>query len=201
MRVMLRNCILPGLLAVLLCAAGVVRLQAQGTGTTEEQKQEKAAPEGQMGWKLANTAIFAVLLGWGIAKAAPGFFNARSADIQKAIKEATGLKIEADFRYSAIDRKMATLGEQVKRMQAEWEAAMEYERQHIQAETQAERERIQHHLEAEIDGFRAESEYHLRQHAAKAAFALAEQRLRDLGPSQEDALLGDFVNLVERTPA
>ena len=67
-------------------------------------------------WKLINSAIFAVLLGWFLWKYAPRFFNARSADIQRAIKEATGLKLDADYRYSEIDRKMALLGEEVQKM-------------------------------------------------------------------------------------
>ncbi|HEX4771425.1 MAG TPA: ATP synthase F0 subunit B [Bryobacteraceae bacterium] len=181
------------------CIAGTAR--AQETGAAEQNKQEQAEPEGQMTWKIVNTAIFAVLLGWGIAKTAPGFFNARSADIQKAIKDATGLKIEADFRYSAIDRKMATLGDEVNRLRAEWETALEHEHQRILAETQAERERIQHHVDAEIEGFRAESALRLRQHTARAALKLTEQRLQELGPSQDDPLLGDLIRLVEGSAA
>lgn len=183
------------LCASLLCVAGTVR--AQETGAAEQNQQEKSEPEGQMTWKVVNTAIFAVLLGWGVAKTAPGFFNARSADIQKAIKEATGLKIDADFRYSAIDRKMATLGDEINRLRGEWEIAQEHELKRILAETQAERERIRHHVQAEIEGFRAENTLHLRQHTARAALKLTEQRLQELGPSQEEPLLGDLIRLVE----
>jgi F0F1-type ATP synthase membrane subunit b/b' len=183
----------------LLCIAGTAR--AQESGAAEQNTQEKSEPEGQMTWKIVNTAIFAALLGWGIAKAAPAFFNARSADIQKAIKEATGLKIDADFRYSAIDRKMATLADEINRLRAEWEAALEHEHQRILVETQAERERIQRHVEAETEGFRAENVLRLRQHTARAALRATEQRLQELGPSQDEPLLGDLIRLVEGSAA
>jgi F-type H+-transporting ATPase subunit b len=178
---------------VLLCAVGMSRPQTP----EEAAKQETSEPQGLMTWKIANTAIFAILLGWGIAKTAPRFFNARSADIQKAIKDATGLKIEADFRYSEMDRKMATLAEEVKRIKAEWEVAMKREHDRLGQETEQERERIQHHVEAEIEGFRAEGLFRLRQHTAQEALALAERRLRDQAPAQQDDLVRDFVQLVE----
>jgi F0F1-type ATP synthase membrane subunit b/b' len=178
----------------LLCGVSMCRPQQP---SEDASKQETSEPQGLMTWKIINTAIFAILLGWGISKTAPKFFNARSADIQKAIKDATGLKIEADFRYSAMDRKMATLGEEVKRIKAEWEAAMEREHQRLNHETQEERERIQHHVAAEIEGFQGESLFRLRQHTAQAAFALAERRLRDQAPVQQDDLVHEFVHLVE----
>jgi F0F1-type ATP synthase membrane subunit b/b' len=187
------------LAAAFVCVAGTAR--AQDTGAREGSKQEEAAPEGQMTWKIVNTAIFAALLGWGIAKTAPAFFNARSADIQRAIKEATGLKIEADFRYSAIDRKMATLGDEVKRMQAEWETALENDHQRILGETRAELDRIQRHVAAEIEGLRAEHTFQLRQQTARAALKRAEQRLQEVGPSQDEPLLRDLIHLVEGSAA
>src|ERR1700756_2411018 len=94
---------------ILVCVA--LQLSAQ-----VPSEQETAAMDKVGIWKLINSAIFAVLLGWFLWKYAPRFFNARSADIQRAIKEATGLKLDADYRYSEIDRKMALLGEEVQKM-------------------------------------------------------------------------------------
>src|SRR5947209_1006757 len=95
-----------------LFAFAPVPAQAQ-----EHNRQQEREPENTLGpWRIANTLLFAAVFGWFLYRTAPKFFNARSADIQKAIKDATGLKIEADFRYSEVDRKMATLAEEVKRM-------------------------------------------------------------------------------------
>lgn len=148
-------------------------------------------------WKLINTAIFAVLLGWGIAKTAPRFFNARSADIQKAIKDATGLKMDADLRYGEMDRKMATLGDEVKRLREQGDREMDREHRRMQEDGETERERVRRHLAAEIEALRAEKRLALRRRTAQQALDLAEQRLRAGGGEQDAGLLQDFIHLVQ----
>ncbi len=108
---------------VILLLAGAPHALAQETAA-----QETAALDVVTRWKIINTALFVIGLGWFLWKYGPAFFNARSADIQKAIKDATGLKLEADFRYSEIDRKMATLADEVRRMREQ--ASRELEREH-----------------------------------------------------------------------
>ena len=88
-------------------------------------------------WKIANTLIFAIGLGYLIAKYAPAFFNARSGEIQKAIQDATGLKIEAEFRSSEIDRKMAGLAEEVKKLRQQYADELEREHERFRHETEA----------------------------------------------------------------
>src|SRR5579884_430265 len=93
-------------LQAILCAGLLVIVCPVHAQEQESQReaQEKALLDRVGRWKVINTAIFAVLLGWYIAKKAPRFFQARSSDIQRAIQEATGLKLEADYRHSEIDR-------------------------------------------------------------------------------------------------
>ncbi|MGC2657087.1 MAG: ATP synthase F0 subunit B [Bryobacteraceae bacterium] len=151
-------------------------------------------------YKIINTAIFAAGLGYLIYKYAPRFFNARSADIQKAIKDATGLKIEAEFRSSEIDRKMATLADEVKSMREQSNAAMEREHDRLRRDTQDERRRMAEHVEAELQALRAESEHRIRRNTANLALQRAEEQLRSqvgAGSSSEQDLLQDFVRLVE----
>lgn len=182
-----------GVLAlVLLGLTPLTHAQAKHEGPA---KREAAQDEKEFTWRLINTALFAVLVGWGIAKAAPGFFNARSADIQKAIKDATGLKIEADFRYSEIDRKMATLGEEVKRMRAEAAADLQREHERMQRDTEHELQRISGNVQAEIEALQAEASRRIRRQTADAALALSEQQLHDRAVDQEGAVQ-DFVQLV-----
>jgi len=109
------------LLAGLLFPAVHRPLRAQAPDEKQANVQPRESEKGEnenadAKWHLINTALFAIGLGWAIWKMAPSFFNARSADIQRAITEATGLKMQADLRYSEIDRKMATLPDEVKRM-------------------------------------------------------------------------------------
>jgi F-type H+-transporting ATPase subunit b len=161
--------------------------------------QESAAMDAVTRLKIANTLIFAVGLGYLIARYAPAFFNARSFEIQKAIQDATGLKIEAEFRSSEIDRKMARLGDEVKKLREQYKSEMEREHQRFQHDTDAEIRHIHRNVEAEIEALRLEASHQVRQHAAELALQLAEQRLQErAGPDVQNNLISDFVHVVER---
>lgn len=184
---------LPGLtmLFASICAAGQVP-------TAPETAQLDAVT----GWKIANTLIFAIGLGYLIAKYAPAFFNARSAEIQRAIQDATGLRIEAEFRSSEIDRKMASLAEEVKKLRQQYADEMEREHERFRRETEAEIEHIQHNVAAEITAFRLEGTRRVRRHTAQLALESAERRLEQrLASDPQDELLQSFVHLVERDGA
>jgi F-type H+-transporting ATPase subunit b len=149
--------------------------------------------------KVINFAIFALCLGYALFKLGPRFFNARSADIQKAIKDATGLKLEADYRYSEIDKKIASLGEEVKKLRAENEAEMERERERVRRETETQIGHIQDNTAAEIDAWRIEGVRQVRRYGVQMAVALAERRLQArLAAGEMDAAIHDFVNLVRQ---
>jgi F-type H+-transporting ATPase subunit b len=185
----------------LLFAAGTAPLHAQDTpaqGAPEQQASNEAAQQqGQLKWKLINTAIFAALLGYMIYKSAPRFFNARSADIQRAIQEATGLKLDADLRYSEVDRKMATLAEEVKRLRAQAAAEMELEHQRMREESAHERDHIQRNVAAEVEALREQGIRQVQRLTASAALDLAEQSLRDRAAGHQNEFLQDFIHLVE----
>jgi F-type H+-transporting ATPase subunit b len=152
-----------------------------------------------MGWSVVNFAIFVAGLGYALAKLGPRFFNARSADIQKAIKDATGLKIEADFRYSEIDKRMANLPGEVERLKAEARTNMERVHERLLQETREEEERIHANAAAEIDALRGEGIHQVRATAAQRAFELAEKRLTERFASGDlEDTLHDFAELVGR---
>jgi len=183
------------LYAALLGLAG----SATHARADELTPQEKAALDRVGRWKIINFSLFAIGLGYALVKYSPRFFNARSADIQKAIKDATGLKLEADFRYSEIDRKMATLAEAVAKLRAE--AALEMEREHrrVIGQTQEEIVHISHNVAAELDAVQNEGADRVRRRTAQLALGLAERRLHDRFASGEPAsLTQDFIHLVEQ---
>lgn len=165
----------------------------------ETKAQETAALDIVTRWKILNTAIFLIGLGWLLWKYAPAFFNARSADIQKAIKDATGLKIEADFRYSEIDRKLATLADEIRKMREEAGRELEREHERFRHESQAEIEHIHHNVAAEIEAFRQEGVNQVRQRTAQLSMQLAERQLQERFQSGEpEDLLYDFIHLIEQ---
>jgi F-type H+-transporting ATPase subunit b len=186
-------------LQLLLCAGlfAVCLTPAYGQENSSQRQEE---PENTLGpWRIANTLLFAAVLGYFLYRSAPKFFNARTADIQKAIKDATGLKIEADFRYSEVDRKIATLGEEIKRLREESAQELEREHQRMQRETEGEAARLRQNLANEIEAFQKQGVRQIRQATTQAAVARAEQRLRErLGNAEPDQLVQDFVQVVEK---
>jgi F-type H+-transporting ATPase subunit b len=150
-------------------------------------------------WTLINFAMFVALLGWGLVKFAPRFFEARSLDIQKAIKDATGLKIDADFRYSEIDKRMANLPAEVERLKAEARSNMQQVRERLLEETRQEEARIRASAVAEIEALRQQGQQEVRLLATQRAFGLAERRLAERFASSDSSdMLREFANLVER---
>ena len=185
---------MPRRLLFLLLLAGLTMW-----GAPEPAKTEAAKEDGILIWKIVNFAIFAGGIGYLIAKYSPAFFNARSSDIQKAIQDATGLKLNADLRYSEIDRKMANLASEVSKLRAEAQEEMEREHARMIAQTREEIAYIDRSTIAEIEALRAEGADKLRVHVSREALDLAEARLRErFAASDQKDLLRDFVQLVDR---
>jgi F0F1-type ATP synthase membrane subunit b/b' len=174
-----------------LPTAGLVFAQENGSGG-------EGGPYDTLGpLKVTNTVIFAVIIGYYIYKKAPAFFNARSADIQKAIRDATGLKMEADLRYSEIDRRMATLSDEVKRLRDEAAAEMEREYRRRQQEMQEDIRRIQLNADAQIGAFRHAGMRSLKDYAADAAIDRAARRITEATPQQAaESYVQEFTTLV-----
>jgi F0F1-type ATP synthase membrane subunit b/b' len=181
-----------------ICAALVFFIG--GLNAVAQQHGDEAAATDSTGmWKVINTALFAALVAWFLVKNGPRFFNARSADIQKAIQDATGLKIEADFRYSEIDKKMATLADEVARIREQSRGEMDREHERFRSQTEQELARIRQSGLNEIDALRLEAANRVQLHTAELALDLAERRLQErFARGEQDGLVGELVRLIER---
>ena len=174
--------------------AGTVHLRADEPSAKETAEMDTIGK-----WKIINFALFAIGVGYALVRYSPRFFNARSADIQKAIQDATGLKLEADYRYSEIDRKMATLADEVKRMREEAKRELEREHEKYRREASVETEHIQQNVLNEIEAFRREATNQVRRHTAQLALGLAERRLQDrFAGGEPEETIQDFIHLVEQ---
>jgi F0F1-type ATP synthase membrane subunit b/b' len=179
------------LLLISLTVLPFVPIRAQEhSGSTNQENH-------LMVWKWINFGILAAGLGYVIAKNGPRFFNARSEEIQKAIQDATGLKIEADFRVSEIDRRMAGLGAEIQKLREAAKSELERESQRIDSDTRVALHRIQEHTTREIEALRHQAALAVRQHAVRLATDLAILNLTD-HPEQvdQDGLIQSFASTV-----
>ena len=180
--------------------AGLLWLAAGTSVSAQQNAAEEHTEESHEGsWKIVNTALFAIALGWYLKRNAPRFFNARSLDIQKAIKDATGLKIEADFRYSAIDKRMAHLADEVEKIREQAKTEMEREHGRIRQQTEQEIEHMRANAGNEIEALRKEGSQRVGLRTAQLALGLAERRLQErFSQGEPPGVIDDFVRLVER---
>ena len=191
---MRRRWLILWLCALFSLATGVTAFAQERSQQPSASEQDPSAP-----WKVTNFLIFALGLGWFLAKKGPRFFAARSADIQKAIKDATGLKMDADLRYSEIDRKIASLAETVKQLRDQGAIEMEKVHQQILRQTEQQIQHIRESTVTNIEASQAQGRRQIKRYMAGLTLTLAEQRLRkQLSEVEPDDLFHNFVNLVER---
>ncbi len=108
------------------------------------------------------------------------------------------MKIEADFRYSDIDKKMASLGAEVEKIRQQAKLEMEREHDRVRQQTAFELAHIHKNATNEIDALRQEASDRVQLHTAKIALGLAERRLQDrLAQGEPQSFLGDFIRLVD----
>ena len=165
----------------------------------QQTPEETAILDAVTRWKIVNFVLFLIGLGWLISKYAPRFFNARGADIQRAIQEATGLRMEAELRHSEIDRKMATLPDEIKKLREQAAIEIQHAHERVLHETGLEIAHIQRNAQNEVEALRQEGALQVRRHTAQLALASAESRLRDrFAHEDQTPLIDDFIRLVER---
>lgn len=183
-----------GLMALL---AGSLILPAHARQIEKAEQIEETETEKLAGWKWLNFGLLALGLGYLFVKKAPAFFNARTEEIQKAIKDATGLKLDAEFRSSEIDKRMATLAQQVQKLREAARTDMDREGGRIDEETRVTLERLHDHTQREIESLQQQAALAMREHAIRLATDLAISDLRD-HPEQirQDDLIRTFADSV-----
>lgn len=180
----MRRLLVPAFLAI------AIFFPCLGKGQDSQYEKIVARAEATEGhslltWKWINFCIMMAGLGYLAAKKGPAFFNTRSQDIQKAIEDATGLRVQAEFRSSEIDRRMATLSDEIAHLKELAKAEMENESARLERETLAALARIQEQATREIQSMHHQAELAVREHAVRMAFDLALVHLRE-NPEQMD---------------
>ena len=180
-----------------LTAFALLQPEPKSASQPDSSSSSESGGGENLGLKWFNFAVLAVGLGYLVAKHAPAFFNARTEAIQKAIQDATGLKLDADFRSSEIDRKMATLSAEISKLRTEGEAEMQAEQQRLAKETGQSLAQIQRHEAQEIASLEHNARLELNRHTAELAVSIAASRLRErLTTAGQEALVSRFAGQV-----
>jgi F-type H+-transporting ATPase subunit b len=145
-------------------------------------------------WKWINFGMLAAGLGYLIAKSAPPFLRARSAEIRRGIDESTELLRKAEAKAAEIDSRMARLGLEIDSLRATARTEVAAEGERVKRDTAQVVEKIMKHAEQEIASAAKAARQELKSYSARLAIELAAERARArLTPSGHDALVEGFV--------
>jgi F-type H+-transporting ATPase subunit b len=128
-------------------------------------------------FEFANFALFALLVGWGIAKIVPGVLRDRSAAIQKNLVDARVATDEARTRLSSVEERLARLDGEIAAMRAQAEQDALKEEQRVKAALEDEKRKILASAEQEIAAATMHAQKQLQQHAAELAIEQAARKL------------------------
>ena len=170
-----------------------------------EKAEEKAGEhgsessgEGEQGgmeiWKWANFAILAGGLGYLIGKNAGPFFAGRTQQIRREMIEAGEMRKQAEARAMEVERRLASLENEIAAMRTEAKGEAEAETERLSRHTAAEIAKVQLHAEQDIAAAGKAARMELKRYSAELAVQLAEQKIRvRMNPDIQDSLVMGFV--------
>jgi F0F1-type ATP synthase membrane subunit b/b' len=144
-------------------------------------------------WKWPNFLLLVGLLGYLIKKHGAPLLTARSESIRESLEAGKKAKADADARAAAVQTKIANLDRDIAEFRASALADLEREAERIRHQAESELTRIEQHTAAEIVAYGKQTRLELRQHVAKLAMDLAEQKIRArMSPDTQATLVSNF---------
>jgi F-type H+-transporting ATPase subunit b len=158
-------------------------------------EEASSKPEISPIWKWLNFAMLMGILSYLISKNVGPMLAGRTKQIQEGLAAGEKAKAEADTRAAVVQAKLADLGGEISRMQAEAKVELEREAERLKKDTEREVGRIQQHASQEIESAGKLARLEVQHFAAKIAIELAERKVRArMSPEVESALLGNFLD-------
>ena len=177
-------------------ACGMVLLAAHPAFAAEEVGE--GSPLATV-FQWINFAVVAGVLGWLLAKKAPGFFAARATQIASAIDEAAKVKAQADAQRREAEERLANLGHEIEEMRAAAARDAAAEAQRIQAATRDETSKIERSGQLEVEAAARGARIELRALASRLSVERAEAVLRaEITPAAEDGMFAAFLGELAR---
>jgi len=139
-----------------------------------------------------NAIVLFAALAFGLVKALPKAFRARTEGIQKNIVEARVATEEAKSRLSGVESRLARLDSDIAALRAENEKATAEEEVRIHAQAEDEKKRILESAQQEIAAAQAAAQRDLRAYAAEIAVDRAASQLH-ISPEDDRNLIQSFV--------
>jgi F-type H+-transporting ATPase subunit b len=142
-------------------------------------------------FEIANFLIIALALGIPLIRVLPKFLRNRKEKVRADIESARRVTEDANARLSAVEAKMASLDDEIRKFRAEVEAESKQDEARIKASLGEESARIVESAEQEIGQAAAQARRGLRNFAADLAIDQAAKQL-NLTAQTDHALIAEF---------
>jgi F-type H+-transporting ATPase subunit b len=153
-------------------------------------------------YSVLNLALLLGVLFYFVRKPLQDFFAARRAGIQSELQAAADLRSDAEARYAKWQRRLIDLESELAAIRQTARERAAREREQILADATAAAERIRRDATAAVDQELRRARAQLREEAANLAVELASEALkRQVNAADQDRLLDEFVQTIERAPA
>ena len=163
--------------------APAVKFIARHTGLTNDQAY----------WLCIglNFAVIFFAIAGLMRKMLPGYFNGRTATIQKGIEEARKMSEDARRRLAEVEGRLSRLDTEIAGMRKEADDNAKAEEQRLLAAGEEERRRIVVSAEQEIEMAANAARRELKAYVAELAIQLAEKKIR-VSKDTDEALVRAF---------
>jgi len=148
-------------------------------------------------FEFINFGIVALAIGFAVFKFVPRFLRNRAEKVRTDIESARKVTEDANSRLSAIEAKLASLGDEIQKFRGEVEAESSQDEARIKAALAEESARIVAAAEQEIGAAAAQATRGLRSFAADLAIDQAAKQFK-LTPETDRALIAEFVGDVTK---
>ncbi len=139
-----------------------------------------------------NFAIIFLCIAIPLGRTMPTVFRKRSQSVRKDLDEARKASAEAQARMSAVEAKLAGLGDEIEKFRLQIEQEAVEDEKHIKAALAEESTRIVNAAEQEISVAATQARRALRDFAADLAIQQASKQVT-LTPETDRALIAEFV--------
>jgi F-type H+-transporting ATPase subunit b len=163
--------------------APAVKFIARHTGLTNNQAYWLCI--------ILNFAVIFFAIGGLLRKMLPGYFNGRTATIQKGIEEARKMSEDARRRLADVEGRLSRLDTEIAGMKQEADENAKAEEQRLKAAGEEERRRIVISAEQEIEMAANTARRELKSYVAELAVELAEKKIR-VTKDADEALVRAF---------
>lgn len=179
---------------------------AAANKATTDQGHEPEDHDGHQGsplsilWKWGNFILLFGGLAYYLRRPLREFLDSRARGIERGLANGKQAQQEAEAKMSAIEVRLARIGEEIDGLKKQATQESGEERRRIIESSHAEAEKVVAMAKREIEGLQRSARFELKAHVAELAVGLAEERLRsDLGENENQRIISRFVRSLQET--